>query len=137
MVTRNKITRADDAAHIPADSNVSNEHLALLVKLLADMTKADGKVLNVENTAAETVLESHRPNYNELVKRLYQATVQTHPKNCRSKAVNRLIADLDIDQKLDVLRAMWIVANSDGEIHPDEQVMILDVMKAMSPGIRT
>ena len=79
------------------------------------------------------MLEGHRPNYNELVKRLYQATVQTHPKSYRTKAVNRLIAGLEIDQKLDVLRALWTVAQSDGEIHPDEQVMILDLMKDYEP----
>ncbi|MGI9357641.1 MAG: hypothetical protein ACR2PF_21100 [Rhizobiaceae bacterium] len=74
-MTRNIITQAEDAAQIPADSDISNEHLALLVKLLAEIAKADAKVLDVENTAAETVLEGYRPNYNELVKRLYQATV--------------------------------------------------------------
>jgi len=133
-MAKSKISIANDGGQTQANSDVSNEHLALLVRLLAEMTKADGKVLDVENTAAEAALEGHRPDYNELVKRLYQATVQVHPKSCRSKAVNRLIAGLDIDQKLAVLRSLWAVAKSDGEIHPDEQMMIFDLIRTMNPG---
>ncbi len=122
----------DETGSVARDSNREKEHLALLVKLLATMTQADGKVLDVENSTAEAVLEGHRPDHNELIKQLYHATVKVQPARKRGNAINKLIAGLDIDQQLDVLRSLWAVAQSDGEIHASEKKLIFELMQTMA-----
>lgn len=107
----------------------SNEApLDVVIEVLACITQADGEVCEDEVATAKSILANLAPEDMEKVRLLYRSAVNYYSRSERRDSIFKLIQPLPLQQKLSVLRMLWAFALCDGEVHPSESAMIMEVM---------
>lgn len=105
--------------------------IEIRAELLSMIAKADGTVKDIENSAAEAILNDSGSLNEVFAKELYHWSVQTDVENDEQEDIVDRLKDLELEEKVALVRALWAVAASDGEIHPAELSTINDMMNAM------
>lgn len=100
-------------------------------ELLSMVTKADGKIRDIENVTAETILERSGSLHEEFAKDLYNWSVKTSLEHEEQENIFAKLSLLPASEKVDLINSLWAVAASDGEIHVNEQTMIKEMMAVM------
>jgi uncharacterized tellurite resistance protein B-like protein len=116
---------------IEEDENTSLEELLLQSDLLAGMVRADGKVLDVENTVATEYFEQKNSEKSELVKSHYNYVIQDENTDARISTVMSFMSKLDREDKYKLLRCLSAVAVCDGHLDKKELDLIKQFAKAM------
>lgn len=116
---------------IEEDNNISLEELLLQSDLLAGMARADGKILEVENTVASTYFEQKDSEKSNLVKAHYDYVIQDESTDARISTVMSFMSKLDREDKYKLLRCLSAVAVSDGHLDKKEIDIINQFAKAM------
>jgi uncharacterized tellurite resistance protein B-like protein len=116
---------------IEEDENTSLEELLLQSDLLAGMVRADGKVLDVENTVAKEYFEQKNSEKSELVKSHYNYVIQDENTDARISTVMSFMSKLDREDKYKLLRCLSAVAVCDGHLDKKELDLIKQFAKAM------
>ena len=104
--------------------SISLEELLLQSDLLAGMARADGKVLDIENTVAEAYFAQENSDKVELVRSHYNYVVQDDETDVRMGTVMSFMGKLSLEEKYKLLRCLSAVAICDGELHPKEASLI-------------
>ncbi|WP_075996534.1 TerB family tellurite resistance protein [Salaquimonas pukyongi] len=90
--------------------------------LLAEMAAADGKVLQVEELNAEALIECFGAQLSvEDAKARFFASLKAEVTETDPQKMMAHFARLPVEVKLDLFRAVWMVAICDGELHPSEE----------------
>ena len=126
-----KITRPEPTLTIDETVAKSLADLLLQSDLLAGMARADGKVLDIENTVAATYFEQQSSENSELVKQHYDYVLQEEFTDARLSTVMSFMNKLTIDEKYKLLRCLSAVAICDGELDERELALIKQFAKAM------
>lgn len=113
------------------NENTSLEELLLQSDLLAGMVRADGKVLDVENTVATEYFKQKNFEKSELVKSHYNYVIQDENTDARIGTVMSFMSKLDREDKYKLLRCLSAVAISDGHLDKKEIDIINQFAKAM------
>lgn len=100
-------------------------------KLLAAMAKADKRLLNIEDVNASALLERLCPDNTKEALAAYHADKNVFWLSESGHCFAASMIDLSVNEKLDMLRALWSVAACDGEIHYDEEEFMLRVTHQM------
>lgn len=116
---------------VEKSENTSLEELLLQSDLLAGMVRADGKVLEVENTVAIEYFEQKNYDKSELVKSHYNYVVQDETTDVRISTVMSFMSKLDREDKYKLLRCLSAVAICDGHLDKKELDLINQFAKAM------
>lgn len=111
--------------------NVSLEDLLLQSDLLAGMVRADGKVLDVENTVAAEYFEQKNYEKSKLVKSHYDYVLQDETTDARIATVMSFMSKLDREDKYKLLRCLSAVAICDGHLDKKELDLINQFEKTM------
>lgn len=111
--------------------NVSLEDLLLQSDLLAGMVRADGKVLDVENTVAAEYFEQKNYEKSKLVKSHYDYVLQDETTDARIATVMSFMSKLDREDKYKLLRCLSAVAICDGHLDKKELDLINQFAKTM------
>lgn len=111
--------------------NVSLEDLLLQSDLLAGMVRADGKVLDVENTVAAEYFEQKNYEKSKLVKSHYDYVLQDETADARIATVMSFMSKLDREDKYKLLRCLSAVAICDGHLDKKELDLINQFAKTM------
>ena len=125
------IIEAVNSTVIEEDENTSLEELLLQSDLLAGMVRADGKVLDVENTVATEYFEQKNSEKSELVKSHYNYVIQDENTDPRISTVMSFMSKLDREDKYKLLRCLSAVAVCDGHLDKKELDLIKQFAKAM------
>lgn len=128
MNSENKKADLGNQSH----DSVSLEDLLLQSDLLAGMARADGKVLEIEGSVAETYFQDEGNSKSELVKQHFDYVVQDEETDLRISTVMSFMSKLSNDEKYKLLRCLSAVAICDGELHPKESALIKQFAKAMN-----
>jgi len=110
---------------------VSLEELLLQSDLLAGMVRADGKILEVENTVASAYFEQKNSEKSDLVKSHYEYVIQDETTDARMSTVMSFMTKLDREDKHKLLRCLSAVAVCDGHLDEKEIALINQFAKAM------
>lgn len=133
------MTKTKDIKNTTTEDNVSAslEELLLQSDLLAGMVRADGKVLEVENTVATTYFEHNNSEQSDLVKTHYNYVIQDDGTDDRVSTVISFMTRLDREDKYKLLRCLSAVAVCDGHLDKKEIALIKQFAKAMDidPGV--
>lgn len=113
------------------NENVSLEDLLLQSDLLAGMVRADGKVLDVENTVAIEYFEQKNYEKSKLVKSHYDYVLQDETTDARIATVMSFMSKLDREDKYKLLRCLSAVAICDGHLDKKELDLINQFAKTM------
>lgn len=101
--------------------------------LLAEMAAADGKVLEVEELNAEALIECFSQGLTvedggtEITvteaKARFFASLKAEAATANADPANLMesFGKLPVSVKLDLFRAIWMIAICDGELHPEEE----------------
>ena len=125
-----KIERAE-AADLEESNNTSLEELLLQSDLVAGMVRADGRVLEVENTVASAYFEQKNSEKSDLVKSHYEYVIQDESTDARISTVMSFMSKLDREDKYKLLRCLSAVAVCDGHLDKKELDLINQFAKAM------
>lgn len=109
----------------------SSTLIEIRAELLSMVAKADGKVKEVENLTAETILENSGSIHEVFAKDLYNWSVKTTLQNDEQENLFEQLSTLPLEEKISIINSLWAVAASDGEIHPKERSIIKELMKLM------
>ena len=99
-------------------------------RLLAEMVAADGKVLEIEELNAEALIEcfgSVMKAENMTVdeaKAQFLACLKTETVHDDVAGLLARFGHLPVPVKLDLFRAIWMIAICDGELHPEEEHLV-------------
>lgn len=109
------------------------------ILILAEMAKADAKVLNVEKLAALTALDAHphAAEDNGNPEQRFVDALQNNTHQTVLETLGNICADLPLEQKLSLLRNCWRVAISDEELHQSEEVLLYQVTDDLKVSRRT
>ena len=113
------------------NSMLTLEQLLQQSELLACMSRADGKVLDIENIFASTYLEKLDTEKSSLVKSHYDYVVQADETDERLFSIMHLMANYPREEKYRLLRCLSALAICDGELHPKETAFIEQLADAM------
>ena len=116
---------------VESNENATLEELLLQSDLLAGMVRADGKVLEVENTVAEEYFKQKNSEKSQLVKSHYNYVVQDENTDARISTVMSFMSKLDREDKYKLLRCLSAVAICDGHLDKKEIAIIKQFAKAM------
>ena len=122
---------AAKSTEVEENENTSLEELLLQSDLLAGMVRADGKVLEVENTVATEYFEQKNPEKCDLVKSHYNYVIQDENTDTRISTVMSFMSKLDREDKYKLLRCLSAVAICDGPLDKKELDLINQFAKAM------
>lgn len=110
------------------------EYYALLVSLMAKMSKADGKVLDIENFTALAVLQSD----DQIDTSVQSAAEHQYRKATNSRGTLDLtetekaqLVTLSPSDRLSLIRTLAGIAACDGSVHLNEQAILDEVTLAM------
>lgn len=93
----------------------------LRAELFSLVSKADGKIKDVEKFTSETMLENDSKFHEVFAKEMYHWSLKNDVTDEEKLDLLLRLKKLDIDQKVDIVRSLWMVAISDHEIHPLEK----------------
>lgn len=110
---------------------ISERNLMSIAHLFASMTCADEKIKDIEQFTAEVFLDEYNPEDLYEIKQIYRDSVKNYGDKERNEIIFNLIADFTENQKISLLRSLCAVAVCDGEVHPEEQLIIKSFMKQM------
>ncbi len=117
----------------PADLPLTNIELRLVqAKLLATMSTIDGKVLDVENLMANSMLELMDRKDVFKLKQLYLEELE-NPNSEHS--LDEIIAFMErapIHERISLLKMLSSLATCDGELHKDEELFLKSAMRKLS-----
>lgn len=109
----------------------SLEDLLLQSDLLAAMSRADGKVLGIENVVASSYFDNKNPEASKLVKSHYDYVVQDEDTDTRLNTVMSFMTKLNTKDKHQLLRCLSAVAICDGELDQRELKILKQFAKVM------
>ena len=99
--------------------------------LLAEMVAADGKVLEVEELNAEALIECFSQGLAATdtdagiivteAKARFFASLKAEAGAADPASLMESFGHLPVAVKLDLFRAIWMIATCDGELHPEEE----------------
>lgn len=117
----------------PADLPLTNIELRLVqAKLLATMSTIDGKVLDVENLMADSMLELMDRKDVFKLKQLYLEELENpNPEH----SLDEIIAFMErapIHERISLLKMLSSLATCDGELHKDEELFLKSAMRKLS-----
>ena len=96
-------------------------------RLLAEMVAADGKVLEIEELNAEALIEcfaagmTARDMTVDEARTQFLASLEAETAQADAEALLARFGHLPMPVKLDLFRAIWMIAICDGELHPQEE----------------
>ena len=96
-------------------------------RLLAEMVAADGKVLEVEELNAEALIEcfgasmTARDMTVDEARAQFLASLKAETAQADPEVLLAHFSHLPVPVKLDLFRAIWMIAICDGELHPQEE----------------
>ena len=96
-------------------------------RLLAEMVAADGKVLEIEELNAEALIEcfaagvTTRDMTVDEARTQFLASLEAETAQADAEALLARFGHLPMPVKLDLFRAIWMIAICDGELHPQEE----------------
>ncbi|MGB7288050.1 MAG: TerB family tellurite resistance protein [Salaquimonas sp.] len=105
--------------------------------VLAAITKADQRVLPVEETTAVKVLHAGSPDLNMDASKRFVDAMKEDEQSSVLETLGKISADMPLEQKLALLRNCWRVAISDDELHPTEEALIYNVVDELKVSRRT
>lgn len=123
--------------------------------LLAEMAAADGKVLEVEELNAEALIECFSQGLAVAdggaditvteAKARFFASLKVEAATSDPASLMESFGHLPVAVKLDLFRAIWMIATCDGELHPEEErlahrfadMIALGRPGGMAPKVRT
>lgn len=111
--------------------DASLEELLLQSDLLAGMVRADGKILDVENTVASTYFEQKNHEKSDLVKSHFEYVTQDETTDSRLDTVMSFMTKLNKEDKYKLLRCLSAVAICDGHLDEKEVTLINKFADAM------
>lgn len=109
----------------------SSAIVEIRAELLSMVAKADGKVMDIENLTAETILENSGSIHEVFAKDLYNWSVKTTLETDEQENLYSQLKNLPVAEKVSIVSSLWAVAASDGEIHPKERSTIKELMELM------
>ncbi len=109
----------------------SSEFSEIRAELFSMISKADGKVKPEENKAVEELLSDEPMIKSDFAQALYHWSVKTEIEEAERHDIFSKLENLDMAQKVNLVKAFWTIAIADGEIHPLEKVQIQTIMKIM------
>lgn len=119
----------------PEENNVIDTKLAVAA-LLVHLIGVDGEVDDAEQDAVKGVLEDHFDLDRPAVEKLL---VQARAKDAEAVDLYRFtsgITQLDMDQRIEIIRMMWTVVFADKENHEMEDNMVWRVAELIGVSAR-
>ena len=98
----------------------------LRAQLLAAVALADGRYLDVEDEKAQSILANSRPD-NQNAKQ-FHCLLTEMKKQLTLPVFDQDHMDLPVSAKIDLVKVCWEVAMCDGELHPEEEKLIYEVI---------
>lgn len=99
--------------------------------LMAAMTRADKRLLQIEHANAEALLECMADTDRETALQAYHDYKNVFSFGGADHDFSSMLCKLSPLQKVETLRALKLLAMCDGEIHDSEQALILRLTKQM------
>lgn len=100
-------------------------------KLLAGMTKADRRLLRVEDVNAKRMLKGLLPQSSKMAIEAYCEHKNVYSLTDVDHCYGALLAGQPISSKINFLSVLKVIAECDGEFHDDEKAFILRVAHQM------
>ena len=99
------------------------------ILILAEMAKADAKVLDVEKQTALAALDAHPHAFqnDDNPEQRFVDALQRNSDQTVLHTLGMVCADMPLEQKLSLLRNCWRVAISDEELHQSEEALLYHV----------
>ena len=99
------------------------------VLILAEMAKADAKVLDVEKQTALEALGAHThfAGDTDNPEQCFVDALKDNTHQTVLQTLGMVCADMPLEQKLSLLRNCWRVAISDEELHQSEEALLYHV----------
>jgi len=127
-----KISNTSKSSAVKQDElNLSEVELLLVANLFAAMTRADGIERNMENLTAKAFLEEYNKNDIARINEHYHRSVENFNQEELNESIQGLVCSFTEEEKLKLIKSLCMIAFSDGEIHSQEQELILTFMDAM------
>lgn len=99
------------------------------ILILAEMAKADDKVLDVENQTALAALDAHPHAVvdKDNPEQRFVDALQINSHQTVLHTLGMVCADMPLEEKLSLLRNCWRIAISDEELHQPEETLLYHV----------
>lgn len=101
-------------------------------RLLASMSTIDGKVLDIENLMADSMLELMDKEDVYKLKQLYLEEIKKPNLEYNIDEIINFMKRAPIDERISLLKMLSALATCDGELHKDEELFLKSVMRKLS-----
>lgn len=101
-------------------------------RLLATMSNIDGKILDVENLMADSMLELMDKEDVYKLKQLYLEELNKPNPEYSIDEIIDFMKRAPIDERISLLKMLSSLARCDGELHKDEELFLKSVMRRLS-----
>lgn len=126
MKSNAKITLSDE---LP----LSNLELRQVqARLLAIMSRIDGKVMDVENLMAESMIELMDKKEVHALKELYEKELEKPQSQETLHEVISYMQDAPVQERISLLKMLSSLAICDGEFHSNEEAFLKSAMRKLS-----
>jgi len=101
-------------------------------RLLAIMSRIDGKVMDVENLMAESMIELMDKKEVNALKELYDAELEKPQSQQTLEDVMSYMQDAPVQERISMLKMLSSLAICDGEFHSNEEAFMKSAMRKLS-----
>ncbi len=116
----------------PEDLPLTNIELRLVqARLLAMMSGIDGKVLEVENLMAESMLELMDKKEAYELKKIYEEELEKTQDEETLQEVIEFMQRAPIQERVSMLKMLSSLAICDGEVHENEEAFLKSAMRKL------
>ena len=125
----NTKTFFDNEASLP----ITKVELRLVqARLLAIMSNIDGKVMDIENFMAESMLELMDEEESHKLTTLYEEELENEHSEESIDEVIEFMKRASVEERVSLLQMLSSLAICDGEVHVNEEALLKSAMKKLS-----
>lgn len=101
-------------------------------RLLAIMSNIDGKVMDIENFMAESILELMDEEETHKLTTLYEEELENEHSQETIDEVIEFMKRASVEERVSLMQMLSSLAICDGEIHANEEALLKSAMKKLS-----